>query len=114
MLRLHVVPAHGEPFDYLVESEAVVIGRAHEPELLHQTACDSASLTPQHGPGRSAPGNAPRLPLSLDYSSDSVASGQSVRQIGPPAVRSEGGVLAVRLVSEERGRPEMACNLAAQ
>ena len=34
MLRLHVVPAHGEPFDYLVESEAVVIGPASNSDLV--------------------------------------------------------------------------------
>ena len=34
MLRLHVAPAQGDPFDYLVESEVVVIGRASDSDLV--------------------------------------------------------------------------------
>jgi serine phosphatase RsbU (regulator of sigma subunit) len=34
MLRLHVDPAHGEPYDFLVESESVVIGRASSADLV--------------------------------------------------------------------------------
>ncbi len=34
MLKLHVVPAHGDPFDRLLEGETLIIGRSSESDLM--------------------------------------------------------------------------------
>ncbi len=58
-------------------------------------------------------------PASLDYSSDSVASAGDTMESCPHADRAtrseeQWGHDGIVSPNEERGRPEMACNLAAQ